>query len=173
MASLSSRLQSLRVYVLGGLIPAVLGTLLIGFGAYYYLHRRYFLAHAVHTQGTVVGNFVRSRSTGRYKHAPHYAAVFTFADAAGKTWRVTDQSPEYTLAPTPVGQSCPVVYNPDDPADAQLELPDTFWNAVGFAPYAVANGALFAAVGTWVLRRHHARPGPPAAARDPAILSGP
>ncbi len=170
---MASRLQTLRGYVLGGLVPAILGVFLIGMGTYCYLHQRHFLRSAAHTQGTVVGNFSRKVSTVRQRSVLHYTAIFVFADAAGKTWRVTDQSTDYTLGPRSVGQSCPVLYNRDNPAEAQLELPDALWNGVQFPPYVAANGALFAAVGFWVLRKFHARPKPPVAERDPAILSGP
>ncbi len=105
----------------------VLGLFLIGYGLHHYVQHRTFLARAIHVQGRIVGNWVTT-----IKGTNNYTAIFTFADAAGKTWRVFDQDFNDTPQPAVIGQACAVAYNPDDPGVAQLETPETMFHVVGY-----------------------------------------
>lgn len=169
-------LSRLRFRIGAGWCYIVFGVLVVACVGLYYLGEQDFMAHAVHTGGTVVGN-EHSISTGK-SHDDQYLTIFTFADATGKTWKATDGGTHYHSSPAKVGQACKIIYNPDHPAEAELERPDTFLGNMGlgvvFGPIGlimVAYGIFVVRSGRALLRRQFAAGDP--APRDPAILEGP
>ena len=147
----------------------VIGAGCLGFTAWWYLHERAFLAHSIHTRGKVVD--VESVRDKKY-HFTVYNPTYSFTDTTGKAQTVFDRAE--SDHPFEIGTTIPVVYNPDNPADAQVERPSTFFSLLGLAWVPGAFGVFFSVgallvAGQCWLTIHASRPRD----RDPAILSGP
>ena len=165
---LTKAIKTCGVYV-------ALSSLAVGYAAYIYTRQRDFVAHATHVQGKIAGNL---HSYGRSND--HYSAIFTFTDDTGKTWEVTDRRANYKLHPYPFRQPCQVLYEPANPAGAQLETPDTFMDTLG---YAFVPGLTGTVIGAWALfalwmnyaalRRLRTARADGAVPRDPSILEDP
>ncbi len=167
----------LRSYIKTCWTLLVVSVLAVGYAGYSYVYQREFVAHATHVQGRIVGN-VHTTSKG----SDHFRAIFKFTDQSGRLWEVRDRKSRYSLESILPGQPCTVLYDPADPAAAQLETVDTHtvFDMLGVAVVPGGTGIIIGAIALWALRQHYATLRQLRAAggdglppRDPAILAGP
>ncbi len=140
------------------------GSAMLFYACKFYARERAFLAHATHTQGTIV-TFVQREGSHQ---SIDYSPVFTFADSTGQVRRVTSATsngrPAYA-----VGATVPVLYDPERPEQAQLDTFASAWELVlvlgGFGA-----ATLLGSILGWrhALRRRRNDKELP---RDPTILS--
>ena len=167
----------LRSYIKTCWTLLAVSALAVGYSGYSYFYQREFVAHATRAQGKIVGNV---RITGR--HTDHFTALFTFTDQDGKSWRARDRASHYLSERAPFGQPCTVLYDPADPAAAQMETADTYtvFDMLGISVVPGATGIIIGAIALLALRQHdatlrqlRAAGGDGLPPRDPAILAGP
>ena len=115
--------DDLRRALRGSLWVIALGAALFGYAGWSGLHEWKFLAHAVHTQGTVTAVTVK-----KDEDHTRYFPGFSFADAKEQRWNNALASWDLGLTHDyRVGDAIPVVYNPDNPAEAQIDTGWTTW----------------------------------------------
>lgn len=151
-----------------------LGLLALGYVGRVYIHQQEFLDHAARAQGTVVDHWQAQRRGTTY-----YAAIFTFTDADGKTWRAFEQDHRKTQVPAPIGQARRVVYNPDNPAQAEIEADSLLADVFARTQSVCLIGGLLLLRGllyygyAWFKRPRRPPNDNGGVPRDPAILAGP
>jgi hypothetical protein len=136
-----------------GLAFSGFGLVFGGVGAFTYLQASAFVEAAQHAQGSVVENVERRSSSGN--RGSTYAPRVRFTPAGGATpIEFTSSSssspPEYA-----VGETVPVLYDPQQPFDARLD--GTFSN-YGVSLIFGLFGAIFGSIGigfviTWIVKR--------------------
>lgn len=173
------------VVFLVGLFFAVLGGAMLFAASKLYLKQREFLTHSERATGTVVAfaESIVTNSRNSDERSTFYAPVFTFTDLAGVTHRVTSKTSNGNKPGYRVNQTVPVLYNRDQPDDAELDTFFASWGGVtilgGMAAMFFAFGGAFAVNGLMTMLRGGGRQGPPGTGgsgdmpRDPAILAGP
>jgi hypothetical protein len=107
-------------------------------------HTVLFVRRAVHATGTVVSNVtVESRSDADGSVRTTFAPQFTFKGADGRSHTVISSISSYPAA-FAIGQTVPVLYDPNHPASAKIDTFSQIWGlAVGF----FAGGAAASSVG--------------------------
>ena len=108
-----------------------LGVLAVVWAVLAYRSQRRFLSKALRAKGVV-----QSLKAERMERSTVYFPVVTFTTAAGVTVTATSKSSK--SAGYPIGQSLPILYDPDHPDNLEI---DAFWSR-----WLVVIGAIFMAV---------------------------
>jgi len=119
------------------------GLTLLGFGTREAMIQYRLQREGIRAGGLVVSHHRRSSGKG---HGPVYFAVVEFADAQGG--RHTLQAGSSGVKGLPVGGGVPVLYLPDAPKAARIDLTR---RRIGEVASLLAGGTLFTAVGIWML----------------------
>jgi hypothetical protein len=143
-----------------GFIIGIIGVMLIGLGAYLFVHEQLFLQSAELSTATVTAN-IRHAYTGNvqeYGVQHYYCSRFQFQTKAGQSVSFThcsstaDAPPDYQI-----GQQEDVYYDPQDPGHTAQIRNTIFKYRYSAAIAATAVGALCILVGLWLFEIRHAR----------------
>ncbi|MFE2375723.1 DUF3592 domain-containing protein [Streptomyces sp. NPDC059398] len=124
------------------LVGGILG---LGAGAHEAMIQHRLQREGIRVRGLVVRHHMESGKDG-----PSYFAVVEFVDVQGS--RHTFRSSSSGIRGLPVGGAVPVSYLPDAPAGARIALTGRrVWDVA----FPLAIGALFTAIGIWLLATGH------------------